>query len=157
MFCTVHLSVPSSPQPPAWKDRSRNVNADVLWAHDKVQNQIAEGLWSLNGINCGTVHFSNINVSQKTAQYDMKCNIFTIYRINQDPRQMGREFCWLDTPTLWELGYESVTASLFIAEKLTQIATHSHTHRGVKAKPVCEKINCACVEKKKTQKKITRA
>lgn len=104
MFCTVHFPVPSSPQPPAWKDRDRRVNADLLWAHDKVQNQIADGLWSLNGINCSTFHFKNINVSQKTAQYDVKCHIFTIYRINQHPRQMGRDFCWLDTPTQWELG-----------------------------------------------------
>lgn len=54
-------------------------------------------------------------------------------------------------PILWELGYESVAVSLFIAKKkkLTQIATHSHTHRGVKAKPVCENKLCIWRGKKR--------
>lgn len=83
----------------------------------------------------------------------MKSNILTIYGINQRLSQMGRYFCWPDMPTLWEFGYESVAVSLFIAKKkLTQIAAHCHTHRGVKVKPVCE--NKLCMRRKK---KINRA
>lgn len=76
----------------------------------------------------------------------MKSNTLAIYGINQHPSQIRRDFCWLDVPTLWELGYKLVAVSLFIAKKKKQ---HILTLRGVKAQPVCENN---CVEKKDHKK-----
>ena len=65
-----------------------------------------------------------------TAQRDMKSNILSLYGINQHLSQMGRDFCWLDMATRWELGYESVAGSLFIANKIdTNPNTFSHLQR----------------------------
>lgn len=87
----------------------------------------------------------------------MKSNILTIYGINQRLSQMGKDFCWLDMPILWELGYESVAVSLFIAKKKNwHKSQHILTLTEVLKQNQFVKINCAYAGGKK-DKKINRA